>query len=303
MDGAFRAWAAGGVQQPLRAVVPLPAGLFFVMPAVMGPFAGVKTLTQLPANALAGRPVIQGMVILFDASTGEPRALLDAASLTAIRTAAVSALATRHMARDDAHVLAILGSGVQARTHLDAISTVRDVREIRVWSRSPERSRAFADSVVSAQQSVQLSVQRCDSARDAVRGADIVCCVTASSVPLLASADLADGTHVNAVGAHNPATRELDGTTIARSRFIVDSRDAALAESGELRLGVAEGAFAEAHVAGELGDVVTGRIAGRLNERELTVFKSLGLAMEDVAAAAAVFEAACASSDAVWVEL
>lgn len=303
MDGAFRAWAAGRVQQPLRAVVPLPTGIFFVMPAVMGPFAGVKTLTQLPANALAGRPVIQGMVILFDASTGEPRALLDAASLTAIRTAAVSALATRHMARDDAHVLAILGSGVQARTHLDAISTVRDVREIRVWSRSPERSRAFADSVVSTPQSVHLSVQRCDSARDAVRGADIVCCVTASSVPLLASADLADGTHVNAVGAHNPATRELDGTTIARSRFIVDSRDAALAESGELRLGVAEGAFAEAHVAGELGDVVTGRIAGRLNDRELTVFKSLGLAMEDVAAAVAVFEAARASSDAVWVEL
>ena len=141
MDGAFRAWAAGGVQQPLRAVVPLPTGIFFVMPAVMGPFAGVKTLTHLPANAGAGRPVIQGMVILFDASTGEPRALLDAASLTAIRTAAVSALATRHMARDDAHVLAILGSGVQARTHLDAISTVRDIREVREIGRASWRER------------------------------------------------------------------------------------------------------------------------------------------------------------------
>ena len=299
MDAAFRAWDRQEVAQPVRAVLPMPTGAFFVMPAATGSIAGVKSITYLPGNAALGRPVIQGLVTLFDSRTGEPLAMLDAASLTAIRTAAASGLATRHMAHADAHVLAILGSGVQARTHLEAMMAVRDVREIRVWSRSSERASAFAQSVAALHRSVRV----CDTAQLAVLGADIVCCVTSSPTPVIASGDLADGAHVNAVGAHTRTTRELDGATVARSRFIVDSLEAARTECGELALAVSEGACTESHVAGDVAAVVTGRTAGRLGDRELTVFKSLGLAMEDVYAAAAVLDAAQHDDDAQWVTL
>ncbi len=299
MDAAFRAWDRQEVAQPVRAVLQMPTGAFFVMPAATGSVAGVKAITYLPGNAAIERPVIQGLVTLFDSRTGDPLAILDAASLTAIRTAAASGLATRHMARANAHVLAILGAGVQARTHLEAMLAVRDVREIRVWSRSRERATAFALSAAALHQSVRT----CDSAALAVRDADIVCSVTSSPVPVVSSSDLADGAHVNAVGAHTRSTRELDGATIARSRFVVDSLDAAHAECGELAMAVSEGACEASHVAGDLAAVVTGRTAGRSSDRELTVFKSLGLAMEDVFAATAVFEAAEGDADAQWVTL
>ena len=298
VEDAFRSLADGEVQQPLRTVFPAGSGLFFDMPAAVGHYAGVKALTLLEANAGTNRPVIQGLVTLFDARTGNPVAILDAASLTAIRTAAASAVATRHMAREDAHVLAILGSGVQARTHFDAICAVREVREIRVWSRSSAQARHFANVV-----RPHHFVRACDTAEEAVRGADIVCCVTGSPTPLLPSAAFADGAHINAVGAHTRRTRELDGATIARSRFVVDSMESARAECGELALAVAEGACTEQHIAAELADVVMGRAAGRTSERELTVFKSLGLAMEDVYAAAAVLEAARDDVNAQWVTL
>ena len=299
MDEAFRAWDAGEVAQPVRTVVPMSGGSFFVMPAAARHVTGVKALTYLSGNAGTERPVIQGLVTLFDSRTGDPMAILDAASLTAIRTAAASGLATRHMARPDAHVVALLGSGIQARTHLEAMCAVRDVREIRVWSRTSARSVAFAQSVAELHHSVRV----CDTAQAAVRGADIVCCITSSPTPVIASADLADGAHVNAVGAHTRTTRELDGATIARARLVVDSMDAARAECGELALAVAEGACTEAHVAGELGQVVVGRMAGRTSAGELTVFKSLGLAMEDLFAAAAVLDAARDDADAQWVTL
>ena len=298
MESAFRTWGMGEVEQPLRAVLHTAAGPFFVMPAAVGHYAGVKALTMVDANAGTSRPVTQGLVALFDTRTGDPVAILDAASITAIRTAAVSAVATRHLARDDAHVLAILGSGVQARTHLDAVCAVRDVREIRVWSRSTAQARHFVNVV-----RPHHSVRACDTAEEAVHGADIVCCVTASPTPLVPSAAYADGAHINAVGSHTRSTRELDGATIARSRLIVDSRESARAEAGELALAVAEGACTEEHIAAELADVVMGRAAGRTSARELTVFKSLGLAMEDVVAAAAVLDAALDDPTSQWVEL
>ncbi len=300
MYAAFRAWGGGTVEQPLRQVLPAPTGAFFVMPATVGSVAGVKAITYLPGNARGPLPVIQGLVTLFDMESGRPLAIIDAASLTAIRTAAASGLATRHMARDDAHVLAILGAGVQAHTHLSAMRDVRDVREIRVWSRTGERARAFALDVERVH---HLSVRVCDSAKAAVAGADIVCCVTSSHTPVLASADLADGAHVNAVGAHTPTTRELDSATIARSRLIVDSRVSAMAEGGELLLAIADGTVTAAHLAGELTDVVLGRVAGRTSAHELTIFKSLGIAIEDVSAAAAVLEAARVDPGATWIDL
>ncbi len=299
MDAAFRAWGQGEVAQPVRSVLTMKSGAFFVMPAATATVAGVKALTYLPGNAGTDRPVIQGLVTLFDSVTGDPAAILDAASLTAIRTAAASGLATRYMARADAPVIAILGSGIQARTHLEAMLAVRNVREIRVWSRTAARAASFARSVADLHQSVRA----CDSAQAAVHGADIVCCVTSASMPIIASGDLASGAHVNAVGAHTRNSRELDGATVARSRFIVDSIDAARAECGELALAVSEGACTESHVAGELASVVLGAIPGRTSERELTVFKSLGLAVEDVYAAQAVFEAAQHAPDAQWVTL
>ncbi len=297
MDAAFRAWAGRQVAQPVRTVVPMPTGAFFVMPAVTPDFTGVKALTYIPHHAGTDRPVIQGLVTLFDTRTGDPAAMLDAASLTAIRTAAASGLATRHMARENAGVLAILGAGVQAHTHLAAMRAVRTISEIRVWSRTRARAEEFARAVERQHGSVQV----CDSAQAAVHDADIVCSVTSSHTPVLASGDLADGAHVNAVGAHTRTTRELDGTTIARARLIVDSMDAARAECGELAMAIAEGACTEAQLAGELGDVVTGALRGRTSAGELTVFKSLGLAIEDVYAAAAVFEAAREDPDAQWV--
>ncbi|MBI3790606.1 MAG: ornithine cyclodeaminase family protein [Gemmatimonadetes bacterium] len=299
MERAFRALATGSAVQPLRMVLPLPTGAFFVMPAGLDGAAGVKALTYLPANAGGPRPVIQGLVTLFDTTDGRPLAILDAASLTAIRTAAASGLATRFMARFDAHVLAVLGAGIQARTHIEAMCAAREVREIRVWSRSSERARTLVRTVADKHQEVRA----CDSVSDAVRGADIVCCVTSSPVPVVASADLADGVHVNAVGAHTPTTRELDGATMARARLVVDARDAALAECGEIALAVAEGAITRECIAADLAEVVTGRASGRTRARDLTVFKSLGLAVEDVAAAMAVLEAAREDASAQWVTM
>ncbi len=299
MDRAFRAWGAQRVVQPLRHVLATPTGAFFDMPAAFDGVAGVKALTYLPANAGGPHPVIQGLVTLFSMEDGRPLAVLDAAALTGIRTAAASGLATRHMAREDAGVLAVLGAGVQARTHIHAVCAVRPVREIRVWSRSIGRARELAESVADVPHPVHV----CDSAAHAVREADIVCCVTSSPVPILDSADLSDGAHVNAVGAHTPRTRELDGATMARARVVVDSLEAARAEAGELALAMAEGAIGPEHVVGELADVVLGRIPGRAHPRELTVFKSLGLAVEDVAAALAVLEAAREDPAAQWVTM
>src|SRR5581483_4252654 len=233
-------------------------------------------LVIVPGNPARGLDTHQGTVTLFDGSTGQPRAILDASAITAVRTAAVSAVATRTLAREDARVLAILGAGVQGRAHLRALPAVRAFDEVRVFSPSVEHAQAVADGQATVAQ----------SAEEAVRGADVVVLATTSSEPVVSRDWLAPGVHVNAVGASVPSARELDVETVAACALFCDSRESLRNEAGEFRAAVEQGAIAgEDHVRAELGEVLAGMVPGRTDAQELTVFRSLGLAVEDLAAA------------------
>jgi ornithine cyclodeaminase len=288
MCEALSALARGEAVLPLRQIVRLPAGGFLgSMPAALGPAGvfGVKALSVFHSNEGTPFDSHQGAVLLFEAEHGRLLALVDATSVTAIRTAAVSAVATRALAREEAGELALLGTGVQARTHLEAIRLVRPLRRVRAWSRDPERVRAFAERESRAW---GLEVVAAESAEAAVRGADVVCTVTSSCEPVLRGEWLARGAHVNVVGAATPECREVDTWAVARSRVFVDRRESALREAGDLMIPLREGEIGDAHGFTELGEVLVGRAAGRRSPEEVTLFKSLGLAIEDVAAAQVV---------------
>lgn len=295
MAEALSSLARGDALQPLRQVHWLPdhRGLLGVMPGALwdgeGAVLGIKVITVFPGNHAKGEETHLGSVLLFEAEMGKLLAILDAAAVTAIRTAAVSGLATRLLAKEDAGDLALLGSGVQARTHLAALREVRPLRRVRVWSRHPESARRFA-----AEESARhgLPVEATATAREAVEGADLICTVTAAREPVLEGAWLAPGAHVNAVGACTPTTRELDTEAILRARIFVDRRESALAEAGDLLIPMQAGEVGEDPIAGELGDVLVGRLPGRQAAEEITLFKSLGLAVEDLAAARFVWRRA-----------
>jgi ornithine cyclodeaminase len=284
MATALAALARGEVEQPLRLVVapPRARGLLALMPAHLAgadEAYGFKAVAIFAGNAERGLDTHQGAVCLLDPETGELAAVLDAAAVTAIRTAAVSGVATRLLARGDARELAILGAGVQARTHLDAMRAVRPIERVRVWSRNAARAEAFAR---------QHGVETAASAEQAVRRADIVVTATAATEPILRRDWLAPGAHVNAVGYVGPRGRELDAATVTEARLYVDRRESAFAESGNILLA----GVPPEHVVGELGELVLGRVPGRRSDDELTLFDSLGLAVEDVAAARFVVERA-----------
>jgi len=295
MAGALAALARGEAFQPLRSAHWLPdrRGLLVAMPG--GLFAGgddvvgIKVLTVFPGNAAHGEESHQGAVLLFEAERGRPLAFLDAASITAIRTAAVSALATRLLAREEAGDLALLGTGVQARTHLAALREVRPLRRVRVWSRDPGNARRFA-AAESARHG--LPVEPAASARGAVDGADIICTVSAATEPILAGAWIAPGAHVNAVGACTPNARELDTAAVVRARLFVDRRESALHEPGEILTPLREGAITEDHIQGEIGELLVGKVVGRRTADEVTLFESLGLTVEDLAAARHIYHRA-----------
>ena len=302
MGRALGALTRGESILPLRTVMKLPSGkdFFAVMPAFAASpdSMGAKVITVFPGNHGTSLDSHQGAVLLLDAATGTVQALLDAASITAIRTAAVSALATRHLARATADDLAILGSGVQARSHLEAIALVRPLRRIRIWSRDTARAKALARSA-----SDFTHIEITSTAQEAVHGASIICTTTAAAEPVLRGEWIADGAHVNAVGASTPKSRELDTAAIVRSVLFVDRRESALAEPGDILIPIAEGAIKASHIVAELGDVVTGRHPGRTSDKEVTVFKSLGLAVEDVAAAQFVYTRAVERSIGTVVDL
>ncbi len=303
MERALGALAAGAAVQPLRCAMPLPgrAGLLGVMPGFLGepPVLGIKVLTVFPGNAARGLDSHQGAVLLFDPGDGRLLAIMDATEITAIRTAAVSAVATRHLARRDAGDLVILGTGTQAETHLESIALVRPLRRIRVWARDPRRCERFAER---ATRRGGPRVEPAASARDAARGADIICTVTASREPVLMGQWIEPGAHVNAVGACVPAARELDTAAVVRGRLFCDRRESALHEAGDLLIPIAEGALTASHIAGELGDVLLGRVTGRTDDAQVTIFKSLGLAVEDLAAAIHIYGRA-AAGDATDLDL
>jgi alanine dehydrogenase len=273
MERALADFSSGMVVQPVRTMLPVAehGGFLGLMPAYTGSALGTKLVAFYPRNTAV--PTHHATILLFDPETGEPVATMDGRLITEVRTAAVSAVATDRLAKPDASVLAIVGSGVQARSHLEALALVRDFREVRVWS--PRRAAAFAE---------EHGVYAAASAEEAVRGADVVVTATTSPTPVLLGEWLSPGAHINAVGAPRPDWRELDEETLRRARIYVDSREAAVKESGDV---IAAGeAFAE------IGEVVAGTKPGRRSAEEVTLFKSLGLAVEDVATAELVYHKA-----------
>lgn len=286
MDRVLRTLSSGGAVLPLRSGLRLPEGrgIFGVMPAALAdPLSlGLKAIAVFPGNDGTAYDSHQGLVLLFDPEHGFPIAIMDASSVTAIRTAAVSGVATRALARQDAGDLAILGSGVQARSHLQAMAAVRPLSRVRAWSPNRVRLEAF---VRWAEERLGITVEAMASPREAVTGANLICTVTASRTPVVESAWLSDGAHVNAVGSSIPSARELDTATIVRGRLVVDRLESALNEAGDFLIPRAEGAVSDGHILGELGDVLLGRLEGRTGPGDLTIFKSLGLAVEDLAAA------------------
>ncbi len=301
MAQALADLARGQVSQPLRTafVPPAAPGLLVWMPAYRpgGAFA-MKLLCIVPGNAARGLDAHQGAVVLFDGTTGELRAVLDASTVTAIRTAAVSAVATRALARADARELAIVGTGVQAERHLEAIPLVRPIRRVRVAGRTAARARAF----VERHRGGALEILAADDVEAAVRGADVVVLATTATTPVVATEWLAPGCHVNAVGASVPTARELSAETVAACALFVDRRDSLGAEAGEWIDGVARGLLGPQDVRAEIGAVVAGLAPGRRSEAEVTLFRSLGLAAEDLAAAELAVAAAGAASVGTLVD-
>lgn len=286
MRDALAAYARGEVYQPLRSVIRPDAapGMIGLMPAYQGESGyGLKAICIFPGNPAAGLDTHQGVVMLFSERTGEPRAVLNASAVTEIRTAAVSAVATGLLARADAAELAIIGTGVQARAHLLAIAAARPLTSVRVAGREQARALQFAEQMHSR---TAVPVIACGSAQEAVDGAGIVVTATSSSEPVLRSEWLAPGTHINAVGACLPQARELDTETMAAAALFADSRESVTAESGDYLLAKAEGAIGPGHIRAEIGEIITGAAPGRSADDEITVFESLGLAVEDLAAAA-----------------
>jgi ornithine cyclodeaminase/alanine dehydrogenase-like protein (mu-crystallin family) len=296
MEEVLAALARDELYNPLRFVVRPPdvQTLMGLMPAHRSgadAIYSLKTVCIAPGNAARGLDSHQGFVALFDGETGATRGLVNAGAITAIRTAAVSAVATRLLARPGSRTLAILGSGTQGRSHLEAMRAVLPFEHVRVWSRTPGNAAKLA------------GVEEAGSPEEAVRGADVVVTATSAREPILRREWLAEGAHVNAVGSSIPTTRELDTATIAEAALFVDRRESTLNEAGDYLFPLREGAIGPEHIRAEIGELLIGAAEGRRSETELTVFKSLGLAVEDLAAAEAVLRRAEVEGAGVEVEL
>jgi ornithine cyclodeaminase/alanine dehydrogenase-like protein (mu-crystallin family) len=297
MAEALAALERGEMSMPLRSVFrpPEAGSLMGLMPAHRTEAAyGLKAICVFPENPQRGLDAHQGAVLLFDGETGELRAAINASAITEIRTAAVSGVATRLLARENVRGLAILGAGVQARAHAAAMAAVGEFDSVRVWSRTPEHARSLAS---------EIDGEAVSTAEEALAGADVVCTTTTAREPVVRREWLAPGAHVNAVGSSIPTTRELDTATMAAAALFVDRRESTLNESGDYLLAAAEGAIGPAHIRAELGELLTGKAEGRTSGDELTVFKSLGLAVEDLAAAEHLYGRAREEGAGTEVEL
>lgn len=296
MAEAMTALAHQQVFQPMRLMVRPPAagGIMILMPAYLGRAAergiyGLKALCVFPGNPAIGKDSHQGAVLLYSGETGELLAVMNASAITAIRTAAVSGLATRLLAREDAHDCAIIGAGVQARTHLTAMRGVRRVQRVRVASRTLANAQKFAAECAP---DIHLAIEPMATLEEAVRGADLIVTATTATAPVLKREWIAPGAHLNLVGAYTPTTREVDTATIAAARVFVDQRESAMHEAGDILLPIQEGAIGPDHIRAEIGEVLIGSQPGRTSPDEITLFKSLGLPIEDVAAAEYIYRRA-----------
>ncbi len=302
MEQALVAVTRGEALLPLRQVLRLHGGrdAFAVMPAILGPSIGAKIITVFPGNDVTPYESHIGVILYFDDVHGRLLAIIDASSVTAIRTAAVSGLATRLLANPEASRLALLGAGVQAMTHLEAMRAVRPVGSVRVWSRDAGRRARFVEW---ARAQTGLDVRAADSAEEAVRDADIICTVTAAREPVLNGEWVAPGTHINAVGASIASARELDSEAVQQSLLYVDRRESAMHEAGDFLIPREEGLVDNDHIRGELGELADGRVPGRTNASDRTLFKSLGLAVEDVACARFIHQRALAEGTGSWIDI
>jgi alanine dehydrogenase len=304
LEQAHIQFSIGKAVMPVRQVVPLPdiGGRMTSMPAYLAVdrALGMKVVTYFKDNPRLGLPAILATIHLYSAETGKLTAILDGTYITAIRTACASAMATKALANNETPVLAILGAGVQARAHIETLSKVRRLESIKVYSPSGERARKLQNDLEST---INVAIEPAASAEAAVRGADLVVTATTAATPILEGAWLKPGAHVNAIGSHRPDLRELDGATLKAAKLVVDSREAMMTECGDVLLAVKEGMIEESHASVEIGEVLAGHKVGRTDRSDITIYKSVGIAIQDVAAAALVYHKAVRQKVGVEVDL
>lgn len=306
MKAAYSQFSAGQADMPLRSRIVLPdgEGVALFMPALLqtGGELAVKIVSVVSANAARGLPTIHAAVVALDSETGQPTALLEGGSLTAIRTGAGSGAATDVLAPSEAHTLAVLGSGVQARTQLEAVCTIRQIGRVRVYSPTAAHRQRFAGQMAGVGP-IPEDVIAVDSASEAIADADIICAATTASSPVFDGAELKPGAHVNAVGSFTPEMEEIDVTTLRRSLVVVDSREAVMAEAGDLIGPMKRGEISAEGIHAEIGQILNGISTGRTSPEQITCFKSVGLAVQDAAAAVAALQGAEAQGLGQLVEL
>lgn len=287
MHEAFVELSAGRAEMPIRSQISIdkPKGTALFMPSYMRPteMIGLKTVTLFENNRKNNIPYIQGMVCLLDGTNGTPRAVLDGMTITALRTGAVSGLATRLLARENAKTCGVFGAGVQGRTQLEAVCAVRDIKKVYIYDMFAESSEQFAKEM---EEVLGVEIVVATTQEDTVRDADIICCATISETPVFQDSDLPDGVHINAVGSYKPHVQEVPEEMVLRSRLYVDHRESALEETGDLIIPIANGSMTEQHIVAEIGEVAAGKAPARISEHEITFFKSVGVAVQDLAAAA-----------------
>ncbi len=293
MKAAFAQLSAGRAAVPLRTPIEVPAhnGVTLFMPAYLADDdqMAIKIVSVFNDNPAQGLPLIHALVVVVDATTGRPQAAMDGTFLTALRTGAVSGAATDLLARPRARIAAIFGAGVQGRTQLEAVCAVRPIEQAWVFDANPERATTYADEMSAR---LSLSVSVAGSPAEALRQADVVCTATTSSTPVFADGDLQPGVHINAVGAYTPQMQEIPAETVARAKVVIDHHESSLAEAGDLIIPINQGIISQDHIHAELGELVSGLKPGRTSEEEVTLFKSVGVAVQDVAAAGRVLAAA-----------
>ncbi|MDP5275402.1 ornithine cyclodeaminase family protein [Chengkuizengella axinellae] len=277
--------AKGEAIQPLRSVIPVDqTNLLGLMPGVVKSeeVIGTKLITIFPANHKKGLPSHQGIVVIFDSENGNVKTVVDGTEITNIRTAAVSGVATNYLAKTNAELLSMIGTGEQAKTHVEAMLLVRPIKQMNVWSNRKQKAIQFKEEM---SQKYNIEIVVCDSVQETVENADIICTVTGATKPVLKGEWVKKGAHINAVGACRASDRELDSDLVKHSRFYVDRIESAENESGDYLIPLKEGVISKTHIIGEIGQLITKKIEGRIDGNDITVFESLGLAVEDVAVA------------------
>ncbi|HEY75433.1 MAG TPA: hypothetical protein G4O00_04525 [Thermoflexia bacterium] len=293
MKRAFAQLSQGQAQVPLRVALPVERhnGVTLFMPGYLAADdrMAVKIVSVFNDNPARGLPLIHALVVVVDAGTGAPTAVMDGTYLTALRTGAASGAATDLLAREDARVAAVFGAGAQGRTQLEAVCAVRPIETAWVYDVDPGRAATYAGEMADR---LGIPIRVASTPAEAVRAADVICTATTSTAPVFNDADVRPGTHINAIGAYTPQMQEVPAETVVRAKVVIDHREASLAEAGDLIIPLQQGLITEDHIWAELGEIVAGVKPGRTDPEEITLFKSVGVAVQDVAAAAAVLEAA-----------